>query len=344
MKKSITLIAITVAVACCPAFAQMDANKYMQTISGEFRDITSDMWDYTSAVAHGKSARKVEHRRKDVLKSNLDAQKKIQKLPDFEGDKSFRDSVISFLQLNYHIINYDYAKIVDMEAIAEESYDAMEAYLAAQEQANQKLKISNDMVDSQQKIFCANHKINLIEGKDKTSAKLAEASKVFNYYNKIHLVFFKAYKQEVYMIDAMNKNDVNALKQNADALAKIAGQGLKQIDTLKAFKGDNTLIQTSKELMGFYLWEAKDKSPVLLNFSVKKENFEKIKANFDSKPKDSLKKGDVDEYNNGVSEYSKASNEYNAVNQELNVKRTTLLNKYNVTVASFLDRQVPKYK
>jgi hypothetical protein len=38
-------------------FGQAAAGKYMESITKEFKMITKDTWDYTSAVAHGKSAR-----------------------------------------------------------------------------------------------------------------------------------------------------------------------------------------------------------------------------------------------------------------------------------------------
>lgn len=325
------------------SYAQ-SAGEYMQKISKEFSDISTDMWDYTSAVAHGKSAKKVENRRKDVLKSNIDAQNKIKNMGAFEGDNTLKDSVLSYLKLSYKVINYDYAKIVDMEEIAEQSYDAMEAYLLAQEKANEKLNASSDMLTKQQNDFAAKHNITLVDKENKIEKNLEIAGKAFKYYNVAYLIFFKSFKQEAYMIDALNKNDVNALKQNADALAKFSEEGLKKLDTLKPYKGDNTLKIACKELLTFYKTEATTKIPTIVNFTVKKENFEKIKATIDAKDPKSRTKADIDGYNAAVNEFNKASNEYNALNNELNTNRTNLLNKWNDTVSKFMDKQVPKKK
>jgi len=295
-------------------------------------------------VAHGKSARKVENRRKEVLNINMDAQKKIQKAGDYEGDGSLRDSVLSYLKMSYYIINHDYGKIVDMEEISEQSYDAMEAYITAQEKAHQKLEVAGDMMETEQKIFAASHGITLIENKDKIEKKLETAGKVFSYYNRLYLVFFKSYKQEAYMMDALNKNDINGLKQNTDALGKCSDEGLKYLDTAKAYNGDNTVRMSCKEVLTFYKTEATDKCPVIIDFLVKKENFNKIKDAFNAKSQNARTKADVDEYNKSVADMNKASGEYNTINQELNSKRSLLINKWNETVASFLDKQVPKNK
>src|SRR3954468_3309133 len=106
MKKSVLLTFAFIMNVAFSAFSQ-SAGEYLEKVSKEFKDISADMWDYTSAVAHGKSARKVENRRKEVLKSNMDAQNKIKSMGAFEGDKAFKDSVLAFLKLSYNVINYD---------------------------------------------------------------------------------------------------------------------------------------------------------------------------------------------------------------------------------------------
>ena len=53
----------------------------------------------------------------------------------------FRDSVVRYLELSYAVLNNDYAKIMDMEEISEQSYDAMEAYMLAQQIANDKMEV-----------------------------------------------------------------------------------------------------------------------------------------------------------------------------------------------------------
>jgi hypothetical protein len=321
---------------------QSSASKYLDDIGSQFESITADMWDYSAAVAHGKSARKVEKRRKEVLNSITDAKKKVESMPGFEGDKTFRDAVVAYLKLDYNVMNNDYAKIVDMEEVAEQSYDAMEAYLLAQEMASQKLHAANDELNARQSSFAGAHGITITESTDKTSKKLEAAGLVFKYYNKAYLIFFKSYKQEAYMIDAMNKNNLNALKQNADALAKTSAEGMKKMDSLAPFNGDASIKTEGNELMKFYKNEALKDCPVMIAYSVKKENFDKMKKSFDAKKTHNQE--EADEFNKSVAELNKANADYQKVNQELNNKRSDLLNKWNDTVARFLDKQVPKKK
>lgn len=328
----------------CTAQTFENAGDYMENMNSQFSVIMSDTWDYTSAVAHGKSAKKIETKRKELIKTISDATKKIKKMADFEGDANLRDSVVAFLNLDYNILNYDYAKIVDMEEIAEQSYDLMEAYLMAQELANNKLDAANESLVLEQQKFATNHNVNLIESKDKIAKKLERSSLVFNYYNKIYLIFFKSYKQEAYLLDAMNKSDVNAIEQNKNSLISFATAGLTILDTMKSFNGDANLKTACKAALNFYKTEASTKLQDISDYFICKEKFDKIKVAFDAKSASSKTKSDVDQYNAAVAELNVAVKKYQTVNTELNTKRNTVLENWNNAVSVFLDKHVPQKK
>ncbi|MFH0892977.1 MAG: hypothetical protein V2A54_00960 [Bacteroidota bacterium] len=318
------------------------AGDYMQNIGDEYEKIKNDIWDYTNAVARGKGARKIENKRKELIKTVGEAKKKIAKMPDFEGNLVFRDTVVSCLQLNYYVLSEDFAKIVNMEEVSEQSYDAMEAYLLAKEIANEKLDMASERVKAQQGVFAADHNITLINEKDKISQKLEKAGPVFNYYNRIYLIYFKCYKQEAYMLEALQKVDMNAVEQNKNALISVCAETQKKLDTLKPFKGDGSLKTSCKKTVDFYKKEAEEKVPIQVDFYLKKENFDKKKAAIDSKSQSERTQKDVDEFNAAVKEFNDAVNKFNAVNNELNQTRTQLLNEWNQNVQNFLDKHVPK--
>lgn len=321
-----------------------DALSYMNYISEEYQKISKDMWDYTSAVGHGKSARKVENKRKELVSTVQQAKKRISSMPAYEQDITYRDSVVSYLQLSYTVLNNDYAKILDMEEIAEQSYDAMEAYLLAQELATKRLNDAGDMVEQEQRNFAKLHNINLIENKDKIEKKLQVASKVFKYYNKVYLVFFKSYKQEAYLLDAMQKNDVNAIEQNKNSLISISKESIKVNDTIKLYNNDPTLKIALKQLLDFYIKEASEKIGIIQSFNLNKENYAKIKSAFDAKPQSNRTQEDIDQFNKSVKEFNESVAKYNATIQELNNNRSRTLDNWNNSVTVYLDKHIPKNK
>lgn len=316
---------------------------YISFMGEQYKEIQKDMLSYTSAVGHGKSARKVENKRKELLQTNKSARKKIAALAPYAGDKSLRDSAVSFLDMSYHVLNDDYGKIVNLEEVAEQSYDAMEAYMLAQDLASDKLKQAGEMLSLTEKSFAATHNVTLIEGDDEVSKKMRVASAVNDYHRTIYLIFFKSYKQEAYLMDAIAKKDINGIEQNKNSLMTFAQEGISKLDTIKAYNGDKSLIASCKQMLEFYKSEC-GKIPSITNYYLKEESFQKVKKAFDAKSESDRKQADVDQYNKAISEINQGVNEYNATNTALNNGRKSNIDNWNKTAANFLDKYTPKYK
>ena len=167
----------------------------MDYIGKSNETVTEKYLYYLSAVSHGKSARKVDKRSEGVLSLIYETRLLMQAMPPFKGDKSYRDSTVAYLKILYSVFNEDYGKIVNMEEIAEQSYDAMEAYMLAQDKAQEKLKAAAEKRSAQQKVFAAKNNITLVENKSDLDHKMEAASQITNHYDEVYLAFFKPYKQ-----------------------------------------------------------------------------------------------------------------------------------------------------
>ena len=315
---------------------------YLNFLGKQQEKINKDFWDYTSSIAHSNNARKVENRRVDLIKTTLEAINNISKIPDYNGDASLRDSMVSFLKINYYLLTEDFAKLVNMEEIAEQSFDDMEAYMMAKDKANQKLEIASERLTAIVDKFAKDNQITIIENADKVTQKLIIAGKAFTYYNPIYLLFFKSYKQEAYLLDALKNNDFVALEQSRKKLAEITTTDIKSVDIIQGFKNDYSVKNACKQLISFYNLEATKKIPIITDFYLKKETFEKIKADVDSKMEMTRTKEDIENYNKALTEYNKSINEYNRTIKELNDNRSRLITNWNNAVVGFLDRHIPK--
>lgn len=320
-----------------------NAGQYLGFMNDQHRQIMKDALSYTSAVAHGKSARKVDSRRVTLLQTVKDAQKKVGAMPAWETDKSLRDSTTAFFKITYHVLNDDYGKIVDLEEVAEQSYDAMEAYLLAKKLADEKLDEANERLEKTVEKFAADHNVNLLASEDKLSKKAKQASRVNEYYNEVYLIFFKSFKQEAYLLEALATKNINSIEQNKNSLSRLSDEGLAKLKTIQAFDGDPSLTVTCRDLLTFYKKEA-DKIPVATDYFMKEENFNKVKTAFESKKEKDRTQKDVDEYNKAVNDMNTAVNKYNDSMNVLNNDRGNMINKWNKTVSNFLDKHTPKYK
>lgn len=320
------------------------AVEYMNIFTAEYGKIQQDMWDYTSSVSHGKSARKVEKRRAELIQTSNQALSKAKAAKGFNGSTQFRDSVVEYFRITNLVLKEDYAKIVDMEAVSEESYDAMEAYMLARERANDKLLEASKMVEREQKSFAASNNIRLIETENALDKKMEVAGQVYDSYNEIYLIFFKSFKQEMYLMDAINRKDINGIEQNRNALIATAKEGLKKLEAVKPYGNDKSMVEATKKLLNFYIDEASNEIPKMSDYFMKSENFEKVKKAFDEIPEKKRTQADVNEYNKAINDMNAGVNAYNAANQTLNKKRSSLIDGWNGSADKFTDTHVPKGK
>ncbi len=317
--------------------------QYMDHISKANQVLTEKYLVYLSGMSHGKSARKVEKRRMEVLQAISDTKFSIMGMPPYKGDRTLKDTTVAYLKILNSVFNEDYGKIVNMEEIAEQSYDLMEAYMLAQEKAHEKLEHASVRQNEMQKQFAAKHNITLIESESTSEAKMKIASDVMKHYDEVYLIFFKAYKQEAYLMDAIKQKNVNSIEQNLNSLQNFSEQGLDKLKALKGYSNDASLIIACRNQLSFYKDEAK-KGSIITDFYLKEENFAKLKKQFDAKQGSKRTQQDIDQFNKGVNDINTAVNTFNAYNNDLNKQRNNNLNGWNSAVKKYMDEYIPTQK
>ncbi len=342
--KQLFFTAITLLLICTTVKAQDydNAGDYMSIISKQRENVSKKFMSYASAAAHGKKAKKVDNLRSKLLDEVQEARMNIQAMPSFRGDKSYRDSTVTFIKLYFNVLNEDYSKIINMEEIAEQSYDDMEAYMMAKEKVDEKLEEGNKKMHLATETFAAKNNITLTKDNSELGEKMKQVHEVNQYYNVVYLLFFKAYKQEGYLMEAVQKNNITGIEQNKSSLLKYAEDGLEKLKTFKAFQGDNSLPQACKAVMNFYVKEVNVHLKTISEFYLTQERFGSIKKEFEKK--NSPTKEEVDAYNKSVKDINAASQAYNSTSQTLNKLRTEALNDWNKAVDAFFNEHTPHYK
>jgi hypothetical protein len=118
---------------------------YLNYIGKETDIISRTTWKYTTTVAHTKNARRIDATRKSLIKSIQNATKKIEALKDgYKGDVEYKDQLLAYLSISEKQINEEYDKIIDMQEVAEQSYDYMEAYIMTRDLVNEKINFEVD--------------------------------------------------------------------------------------------------------------------------------------------------------------------------------------------------------
>jgi len=347
MKQSLKkFIFFTAIFTCCYSFSSHAQTfdtpvQYMDFISKANTDLTAKYLFYLSAVSHGKSARKVEKRRIEVVNAISDTKFSVMGMPPWKGDRTLKDTTIAYLKILNIVFNEDYGKIVNMEEIAEQSYDAMEAYLLAQQKAQEKLHEASVKQQDMQKQFAAKNNITLIDNETELDSKAKIVNQVMDHCNAVYLIFFKCYKQEAYLMEAINKKNVVSIEQNVNSLQKFAADGLEKLKPLKGYNNDGSLIDACRTMLNYYKTEA-GKGPAITDYFLKEEEFNKIKKQFDAKSSGKRTQQDVDQYNKAVNDFNSVLNKFNSAMADLNKEGSAGLNDWNKTYNRYMDEYMPK--
>jgi hypothetical protein len=342
MKKVLTLLGAIIFSTVAFSQAPDGPVAHMNFLNDREELLQKNYMSYMSEVSHGGRARKMEKRRQELITSIQAAIKDGTKLKPYKGDASLKTAFIDYWNILLHVFREDYHKIVDMEEVAEQSYDAMEAYLLAQDKAEETLAKAYEKIPPAYESFAATHKVTLLEGsQSKLSKKLQQVGKVNSYVKQLYLIYFKSAVQDTHIASAMQASDINGVEQNKNALLKYAKEGLSRLDTIKSFGGDASLITACRKVLEFHKAEAETRIPPMSDYLIKYDEFIKIKKSFDNKPSSSRTQSDVDAYNKAVNDINKDLKSFNKNSEDLFNGRNKILANWEQTRKSFMDQHIP---
>lgn len=308
----------------------------MHEVSVKAFELEDETWDYLKAVTRGKKARKVEDKRRDLTKAIKTAQLYTERRKGFNGNTEYRDALINYLDLRYTVLKEDFDKILDMEAIAEQSYDAMEAYILAKERANHKLDSAFKILTEAQKTFADIYEIELNDSRDKQQERIEKASSTLEYYNDVYLIFFKSYKQEAYVMAAIEEGDISGVEQNNSTLKAFAEEGIQELKGMQSYKGDATLKGEAIKVLDFYKDESENEFSGLSDYFLKKEEFERMKSRIENASKRERTQEMIDKYNLAVNEFNQANQDFNKAMESSYNGRVEVLDDWNRKVDHFI--------
>lgn len=303
-------------------FAQGSAVEHMSAIQEILEKSKGETFSYLKAITKDRSARKIENKRQNLVAQIKEEIGQIRTLKSYNGDNSLKEASIVYLNIQKIAMDEDYEKIVNLEEIAEKSYDDLEMYLNLQEKVNEKLHQASDSFDVAYKGFAANYEITLIEGElDKKSKRIKKMGETLDYYHEAMLLQLKCAYQERSIVEALDKGDVNSAQQGLSSLTTIIDENLVKLDAMQPYEGDFSMIGATRKLINFFKREAEDDFTKMLDYHIKKENFETVKKNFDAKSKSERDQEAIDEYNNAINDFNAAVKTFNEIVNRVNKER-----------------------
>lgn len=339
MKQTLLGILFIVSLTCAAQDFKTPID-YLNFIGKESKPITANTWKYTKAVAHSKSARKIDATRKTLIKSIQTAAKKIGATNGYKGDVEYRDQLLAYFSISEKYINDEYDKIIDMQEVAEQSYDLMEAYILTRDMVNEKINQEIDKLNTNQKEFANKYNIALSDDDSELGKKMDISNQVFKHQSDMYLIFFKVYITDAQLMKAVENKDINTIQQNASALESFVAEGLEKLKEAKPYKNDPMLVNATKKALEFYKKEALEYAPAVADFMMLNQKAEDSKKVMDNKGKPS--KEEIEAYNKSVAELNKAVGNYNKLNNKFNQDRSNTITSWNTASEGFVSKHVPK--
>lgn len=315
---------------------------YLNYIGKETDIISRTTWKYTTTVAHTKNARRIDATRKSLVKSIQNAAKKIDLLKDgYKGDVEYKNQLLAYFSILEKQINSEYDKIIDMQEVAEQSYDYMEAYIMTRDLVNAKINEEVDKLNANQKIFANKYNIQIGEDTSELGKKMKISNEVFENHTQLYLIFFKVNFTESVLLKAIESNDVSAIQQNSNALESYSKEGMEKLKTFKPYKNDMSLVLATNKVLEFTKKEALELSPTVTSFIMLNQKFQESKKTMDNKSASNRSKEEIDNFNKLVNEVNAAVGNYNRTINKFNTDRTNTINNWNVSGDNFIARYVP---
>lgn len=340
-------IAFTViALFCLIAMQAQDFKTpvdYLNFIGKETDAISRNTWNYTKAVAHSKSARRIDATRKALIKSIQNATKKITALKEgYKGDTEYRDQLLSYLAISEKYINDDYGKIIDMQEVADQSYDFMEAYIMARDLVNEKINEEVEKLNTNQKLFGKKYNIQITEDNSALGKKMKLSNAVFKYHTEMYLIFFKVNVTDINLMKSIEKKDLNAIQQNASSLELYTNEGLEKLKGITPFDKDASLIASTKKALELYKKEALELTPKVISFLMLNQQAEDTKESLEKKPEKNRTKQEIDNFNNLIKEVNQEAEAYNKLNAKFYQDKVAVNTNWEQTGEQFISKHVPK--
>ncbi len=316
---------------------KMTAVDHMQALNQDVDQINRDTWDYIRQASRGRSASKVEKRRVELAQTIKSAKYRVSQVRSYQGDYSLKKSYGSYLNLSYIVINNDYKKIVDMERVAEETYDDMEAYILTKELVNAKMDSAFAVFKLARETYATKYNIVLTEGEGRISKKIKNAGDINIYANRIYLILYQSQWYENQMILAISENRIGDLEQFRQTLAATSSEGLEEIRSIGAYKSSSTLKTSCIYNLKFFQTEANDYIPSMISFFTLQDKVNTMKQNVESKKRNQLTNDEITAYNNAINELNNSINKFNSTNEYLNKTRSKKLDGFNKAMQNLYD-------
>ena len=319
-----------------------DAFEYLSFIKERNDMVIKKMWDYTSVSVHSKRDKKIDKQRDELKQTIAKAKIEISQMPPFNGDATLRDSMVANFDFYLKELNGDLVVAEQLQFESQQSYQALLRYMKKQDEIDKQFEEQRARVQDIFDDFAEKNNIHILENETELQKKITQASLVYDYYDKIYVIFFHSYIAEIFLAKAINDDDTVSFQTWSDSLKVAYMLGNEQIKKIPGYGGDYTLKFVCQKALNHFSLVCNSYVPVFDKYYKAVENYNRQKVIIDKIPEASRTQKDIDRYNAAVEAYNKAIEDYNKTVQLFNKSREDNLTQWNNAKNKFFDKYIPK--
>ncbi len=280
---------------------------YFDFFNQEHSALAQKNMEYLQYAVHSDDLGVIAEKRLALLAQVQQSQAKMSQLPDFAGgDAGLKATMTEVLQTYEGLFEVGFLEVEALKLSAQDGFNQMEKYLAAQTAAEQKMAgASAKLLATQQQFAKVNNILLQMEPGSVTEAQQLNA--LNEYQRNIFLRSFRVGKLNAQFLLAMEKEGTEDIEQVRQQLLKATTEEIPQLKKVTPYNGDTAYRDAVITQLEILQTMARDDYPALV----------KVKAKGDQ-----LTAEDVTAYNTAI---SKVNTQLNPATEKINVALQNLL-------------------
>ena len=231
-----------------------DAVDYNNYIIKEQNLIISQALVYMSWSVHSEDANDVEKRRMHLVNDIQESIKKINKMPPFNGSSRLKNQTLEVFELYVQIYETDLLKMLGLKKKYRDNYEALEAYLAAEKEVDEKMKKALEKLSRAQESFAKANDIKFQEDKGNGLAfEVDQINLLSNYSRRVFLEYFYVSWKFQDMVSILHERNGKLLDRKREDVMESATKALKNLKAMERFNNDREYMGQTVDLIEYLL-------------------------------------------------------------------------------------------
>lgn len=268
--------------------------------------------EYLQYAVHSDKLSEIAQRRLELLELVGKTQSHLAQVPAYEGDNRMKEELQAILSVYQELFEVDFEQVELLKSSSQQSFEAMERYMAAHGAAEEQLVAASERFLAAQRAFASRHQLSLVEGAQSTEAR--QLNQLNAYQRALFLPSFRVNKANAAFLDAMERQDADAMRGAHQALLQACRDVLPTLASAGDFNGNTAYRDAIREQVSTTRQLAEQAYPALIRVV--------------GTPQNELTQEDVDAYN--------------AATDRLNTELAPLANKVNAALQELLRANVPE--